>query len=66
VPSAARSSNGLRADWLFSYRPAPGAVFFSGYGNTLAEPEPLAFRGLRRVSDAFFVKASWVLSGRVP
>jgi hypothetical protein len=56
----ARSANALRTDWLFSYRPSPGAVFFAGYGNTLAEPEALAFRDLRRVNDAFFVKASYV------
>ena len=40
--------------------PAPGTVFFAGYGNTLTEPEPLAFDDLRRTSDGFFVKASWV------
>lgn len=60
TPSAARASNALRTDWLFSFRPSPGAVFFAGYGNTLAEPEALAFRHLRRTSDAFFVKASYV------
>ena len=29
-PSSARTANGLRADWLFSYRPTPGTVFFAG------------------------------------
>lgn len=61
VPSAPRSSNALRTDWLFSYRPSPGAVFFAGYGNTLAEPRALAFRDLVRRDDGFFVKASYVL-----
>jgi hypothetical protein len=60
VPSAASASNALRTDWLFSYRPRPGTVFFAGYGNTLAEPGALAFDGLRRTGDAFFVKASYV------
>jgi hypothetical protein len=60
VPTVDRSANALRTDWLFSYRPSPGAVFFAGYGNTLAEPQDLAFRDLRRVNDAFFVKASYV------
>lgn len=60
-------SNGLRTDWLFSYRPSPGTVFFAGYGNSLTEPEPLAFRRLRRRSDGFFVKLSYLfqaLGGR--
>jgi hypothetical protein len=60
APSAARASNALRADWLFSYRPRPGTVFFAGYGTTLSEPGALAFEGLRRTGDAFFVKASYV------
>ena len=64
TPSTARSSNTLRTDWLFSYRPSPGAVFFAGYGNTLAEPEALAIRDLRRVNDAFFVKVSYVFRMR--
>lgn len=62
--AAARASNGLRTDGLFSYRPSPGVVFFLGYGNTLVEPDALALRDLRRVSDAFFVKGSYVFSGR--
>jgi hypothetical protein len=60
APSSARSSNALRTDALFSYRPRPGTVFFAGYGNTLTEPGALAFDGLRRTGDAFFVKASYV------
>lgn len=66
APSSASRSNLLRADWLFSYRPSPGTVFFAGYGSSLTEPEALAMDRLRRVSDGFFVKASWVMrtSGR--
>jgi hypothetical protein len=60
VPTVARASNALRTDWLFSFRPSPGTVFFAGYGNTLTEPGALEFRDLRRVSDGFFVKASYV------
>lgn len=59
-PLLGERSNALRTDWLFSYRPSPGAVFFVGYGNTLAEPASLAFRELTRVDDAFFVKLSYV------
>jgi hypothetical protein len=53
-------ANSLRADWLFSYRPNPGTVFFVGYGSSLMEADPLAFRGLRRVGDGFFVKGSYL------
>ncbi|MDQ2889025.1 MAG: carbohydrate binding family 9 domain-containing protein [Gemmatimonadota bacterium] len=61
TPSVANVSNGLRTDWLFSYRPSPGTVFFAGYGNSMTEPDPLAFRGLRRTADGFFVKVSYLL-----
>ena len=60
--SVSRASNLLRADWLFSYRPSPGTVFFVGYGNSMTEPDALRFDRLRRVSDSFFLKASWVFS----
>lgn len=61
TPSAATASNVLRTDWLFSYRPTPGTVFFLGYGGNLSETEPLAFSSLRRTGDAFFVKGSYVV-----
>jgi hypothetical protein len=57
-PSVRRSANVLRTDWLFSYRPRPGTVFFAGYGSSLTEPEALAFTQLRRASDGVFLKAS--------
>lgn len=60
APSTQRRSNTLRTDFLFSYRPSPGTVFFAGYGGSLAEQDPLAFQSLRRTSDGFFVKASYV------
>jgi hypothetical protein len=60
TPSSASSSNTLRTDWLVSFRPGPGTVFFVGYGGDLEETDPLAFRALRRTDDAFFVKASYV------
>jgi hypothetical protein len=65
--STPAASNTLRADWLFSYRPSPGTVFFFGYGNTLTEDDPLKFRRLGRTDDAFFVKVSYLfdaLGGR--
>lgn len=62
APSVLRASNLLRSDWLFSYRPRPGTVFFAGYGSSLTEADALAFNGLRRVNDGFFLKASWLFS----
>jgi hypothetical protein len=59
--SFASASNVLRTDWLFSYRPAPGTVFFLGYGGSLSEADPLAFSALRRTGDSFFVKGSYVV-----
>jgi hypothetical protein len=63
VPSTAQASNLLRADFLLSYRPSPGTVFFFGYGNSLTEADPLAFQRLQRTTDGFFVKISYVFGG---
>jgi len=52
--------NNLRTEWLFSYQPSPGTVFFAGYGSTLNESEPLRFGSLRRTVDGFFVKLSYL------
>src|SRR6185503_2287591 len=57
--------NDLRVDWLFSYQPAPGTVFFAGYGASLGEPDPLnsrafVFSDLARTVDGFFVKLSYL------
>ncbi|MBI1809306.1 MAG: carbohydrate binding family 9 domain-containing protein [Gemmatimonadetes bacterium] len=65
VPATEQQSNLLRADFLISYRPSPGTVFFAGYGNSLVEADPLAFQQLRRSTDGFFVKLSWVFSQTV-
>ena len=54
------SANDVRVDWLFSYRPTPGTVFFAGYGSSLTEAEALRFDGLRKRDDVFFVKASYL------
>ena len=59
-PATRIPSTAFRVDWLFSYRPTPGTVFFAGYGSSLTEDDPLAFSRLRRVNDGFFVKASYL------
>ena len=60
-PSAALLVNDFRNDFLFSYKPTPGTVFFVGYGASLTEPSAFALRpdALRRVADGFFLKASY-------
>lgn len=56
----AQRTNAVRADWLFSYLPVPGTVFFAGYGSSLAEERPFAFSDVRRTQDGFFVKMSYL------
>lgn len=55
-----RKWNNFRVDWLFSYRPTPGTVFFFGYGSSLQEPNAFTFRRLERTSDGFFIKLSYL------
>jgi hypothetical protein len=58
--ATARTSNAVRVDWLLSYHPTPGTVIYAGYGDSMTEPRALAFNGLRRTSDGFFVKLSYL------
>ena len=58
--AAASALNDFRVDWLFSYRPNPGTVFFAGYGGSLTEPDAFTFRTLRRTTDGLFVKLSYL------
>jgi hypothetical protein len=50
----------LRLDFLFSYQPVPGTVIFVGYGSRLLDPDDPFRRGLRRESDGFFLKLSYL------
>jgi hypothetical protein len=59
--AAKTAQKSFRADWLFSYQPTPGTVIFAGYGNTLANIDEDPRRPeLRRVSDGFFLKLSYL------
>ena len=60
VAVPASTVNDFRSDVLFSYKPTPGTVFFFGYGASLDEPDAFRFRNLKRSSDGFFLKASYV------
>lgn len=56
----ARETNSMRADWLFSYQPTPGTVFFLGYGGSYTEVNRFRFDGIARVNDGFFLKGSYL------
>lgn len=58
--AAAQSQNLFRLEFLFSYRPTPGTVFYAGYGSLRQEPEAFRFDGLTRVSETFFAKMSYL------
>ena len=60
VAAAPEVRHDFRNDLLFSYKPSPGTVFFFGYGASLEEPTAFGFRNLRRTSDGFFLKASYL------
>lgn len=49
-----------RIDVLFSYLPNPGTVFYVGYGDALAANSPQGPESLRRTSDVFFAKLSYL------
>ncbi|MBK7832056.1 MAG: carbohydrate binding family 9 domain-containing protein [Gemmatimonadetes bacterium] len=59
--ASATTTRDFRMDWLVSYVPSPGTVFFAGYGSSLTEPRPFRFRELERVRDGFFIKLSYLL-----
>ena len=59
--ASATTTRDLRMDWLVSYVPSPGTVFFAGYGSSLTEPQAFRFREIERVRDGFFVKVSYLL-----
>jgi hypothetical protein len=64
-PASASRSRSLHGDYLFSYQPTPGTVFFLGYGSRAdGDPDPLQrfnWQPLRRASDYFFAKYSYLL-----
>jgi hypothetical protein len=49
-----------RVDVLFSWLPTPGTVLYLGYGDLLRADQPLGSERLRRTSDVFFTKLSWL------
>jgi hypothetical protein len=60
VRAGAFTRSSFRGDLLFSYQPGPGTVLFAGYGSTYLDPDDPLRSGLRRVSDGFFFKMSYL------
>lgn len=58
--AARETQTEFRNDFLFSYKPTPGTVFFFGYGASLSEPDPFSFKDLARTRDGFFLKVSYL------
>ncbi|MBU6367062.1 MAG: carbohydrate binding family 9 domain-containing protein [Gemmatimonadetes bacterium] len=59
-PAAAFSRSRARLDFLVSYLPSPGTVFYLGYGDQLRADRPGGTETLRRSADAFFLKLSYL------
>jgi hypothetical protein len=54
-------SNVVRPEFLFSYTPTPGTVFFAGYGGSVEDDgTAYRFRKLKRQNDQLFVKFSYL------
>ena len=60
LPDNGSTTNEFTMDWLFSYRPVPGTLVYLGYGSTMDEPRQFRFQNLRRTSDGFFGKLSYL------
>ena len=68
--SPAFTEGTFRSDFLMSYRPIPGTVFFMGYGAgyadtrdaaaTLPLPGSLRLPGLSLTDNVFYIKASYL------
>jgi Domain of unknown function (DUF5916)/Carbohydrate family 9 binding domain-like len=56
----AQKSDGLRLDWLASYKPTPGTMVFFGYGASFVTDRTLSLANLERMSDGFFLKVAYL------
>jgi hypothetical protein len=60
APAEAFDNHGMRGDFLLSFQPSPGTVFFAGYGGSYLDTGRFKFNNLRRTGDGFFLKASYL------
>ncbi len=58
------TSNTLRVDWLFSYRPSPGTLVYVGYGASCSAFDAACAVGRQRnrTEDGFFTKFSYLFA----
>jgi len=56
----AQDNHGLRSDFLLSFQPSPGTVFFAGYGGNYVDTGRFRFSNVSRTGDGFFLKASYL------
>ena len=56
----ATSDNQLRTEFLFSFQPGPGTVFFAGYNGGYDAVNRYQFDDLTRSNTGFFLKASYL------
>ena len=56
------TSDQLRVDWLFSYRPSPGTLLYLGYGASCTDLDLACAVGRQRArtDDGFFAKLSYL------
>jgi Domain of unknown function (DUF5916) len=60
VRDTGSTTNEFTLDGLFSYRPIPGTLVYLGYGSTMDEPREFRFQNLKRTTDGFFGKVSYL------
>jgi hypothetical protein len=60
VRDTGSTTNEFTLDGLFSYRPIPGTLVYLGYGSTMDEPREFRFQDLKRTTDGFFGKVSYL------
>ena len=60
APASAFERGRGRVDFLFSYLPSPGTVFYVGYGDALQSNRPAGPERLQRTRDVFFLKLSYL------
>ena len=58
--AAAVETERVRLDFLLSYLPTPGTVFYVGYGDALQSNQPAGPERITRTRDQFFVKFSYL------
>ena len=60
MPVAPSDSRTLHTDWLVQYEPSSGTTAFVGYGDRWGSAGPLTDTALRRRSEGFFLKVTYL------